>query len=225
MKETIYHGSDHIIEMPEYGLGSLKNDYGRGFYCTKSLELAKEWACGRGNSGYANEYELEMDGLTIFNLNEEPYNILNWLAVLTKYRTYWQNSSISADAKKYLQENFCVDLSEADVVIGYRADDSYFTFAQDFVSGAISLEKLKRAMHLGELGEQIVLISKKAFANLKYIGSHEADVDIYYNKKMERDGRARKEYRQEKRLAFDIGELYMLDIMREGIHNGDPRIR
>ena len=87
MKEIVYHGSDHIIEKPEYGLGVSTNDYGRGFYCTKSLELAKEWACGKGTNGYANKYELDLDGLKMINLNQEPYNILNWLAVLTKHRT------------------------------------------------------------------------------------------------------------------------------------------
>lgn len=39
----------------------------------------------------------------------------------------------------------------------------YFSFAQDFVAGVISLEKLSEAMRLGKLGEQIVLKSPKAF--------------------------------------------------------------
>lgn len=225
MKEKIYHGSDHIIEKPKFGLGSTMNDYGRGFYCTRSMELAKEWACGKGNNGFANEYELEWDGLRVLNLNEEPYNILNWLAVLTKHRTYWQNSSISSEAKEYLQENFYVDITGYDIVVGYRADDSYFTFAQDFVAGTISLEKLRRAMHLGELGEQVVLISKRAFSQLEYVGNEEADVDIYYNKKIDRDMKARHEYRQDKRLQSEVNELYMLDIMRERITNGDSRLR
>ncbi|MCR5655968.1 MAG: DUF3990 domain-containing protein [Butyrivibrio sp.] len=225
MKETIYHGSDHIIENPEYGLGALTNDYGRGFYCTKSPELAKEWACGRGTNGVANKYELDMAGLKVINLNGEPYNILNWLAVLTKHRTYWQNSSISAEAKAYLHDNFYVDISGADVVIGYRADDSYFSFAQDFVSGAISLQKLKRAMYLGELGEQIVLISKKAFKNLKYVGYENADAETYFTMKNDRDGRARKAYREDKKTGVDLDELYMIDIMRGHIKNGDPSLQ
>ena len=35
MKKTIYHGSDHIIEKPQYGYGKPYNDYGVGFYCTE----------------------------------------------------------------------------------------------------------------------------------------------------------------------------------------------
>ena len=29
---TLYHGSDHIVEMPVFGEGKSYNDYGRGFY-------------------------------------------------------------------------------------------------------------------------------------------------------------------------------------------------
>ena len=44
MVKTLYHGSKDIIEHPRYGAGKPYNDYGRGFYCTESLDLAKEWA-------------------------------------------------------------------------------------------------------------------------------------------------------------------------------------
>ena len=83
-----------------------------------------------------------MDGLEILNLNSPEYNILNWLAILADNRTYWQNGSISEQAKKYIKDNFLPDISGFDVIIGYRADDSYFSFAQDFVAGVISLQKL-----------------------------------------------------------------------------------
>ena len=41
---TVYHGSDKIIEKPEYGKGHMYNDYGVGFYLTKEKDLAGEWA-------------------------------------------------------------------------------------------------------------------------------------------------------------------------------------
>ena len=56
----IYHGSNKIIEKPAFGLGKIHNDYGQGFYCTESIELAKEWACDRMRDGYANAYELDI---------------------------------------------------------------------------------------------------------------------------------------------------------------------
>ena len=38
----LYHGSEFIVEKPEFGKGARHNDYGRGFYCTENPELARE---------------------------------------------------------------------------------------------------------------------------------------------------------------------------------------
>ena len=40
MKKILYHGSQVIVEKPEYGKGARNNDYGKGFYCTEEIELA-----------------------------------------------------------------------------------------------------------------------------------------------------------------------------------------
>lgn len=221
----LYHGSEKIIEKPVFGKGNLRNDYGRGFYCTEDEELAKEWACSNGKNGFANKYELSLKGLTILYLNSENYNVLHWLAILTKNRTYWENSTISERAKIYLAENFMLDISGYDVIIGYRADDSYFSFARDFVSRTISYRQLSSAMQLGKLGEQVVLVSEKAFKNIKYISNSPADVTIYYAKKKERDKQARKEYRETKHSENLENEIFMLDIIREEMKQNDPRLR
>lgn len=183
----IYHGSQDIIDTPEYGKGKSTNDYGKGFYCTENIELAKEWACSKNEDGYANAYELDMGGLEVLRLNSPSYNVLHWLAILADNRTYWERNSISENAKRYLRDNFLIDISGYDVIIGYRADDSYFTFAKNFVSNAISLQQLQRAMKLGELGEQVVLKSRKAFNHLKFLGAEVAPSSVYYYKKVARD--------------------------------------
>lgn len=221
----LYHGSDHVIEVPIYNGSKRTNDYGYGFYTTESLELAKEWACSDNKDGFANSYEADLEGLRVLNLNAPDYNILNWLAVLTHYRSYWQNGSIAEDAKDYLQKHFFIDPTPYDVIIGYRADDSYFTFAQDFVSNTIPLSKLSEAMRLGKLGEQVVFKSKTSFSRIHFTGAEPASAVIYYEKKVTRDRNARREYRKTKKSDDTIHGLYMLDIMREGIINGDPRLR
>lgn len=68
---VIYHGSPQIVEHPVFGTGKPYNDYGQGFYCTKSPELAKEWAVDQEREGFANIYELDMKGLKLLNLNDE----------------------------------------------------------------------------------------------------------------------------------------------------------
>lgn len=221
---TLYHGSENIIEVPEFGKGARSNDYGRGFYCTENIELAREWACAKNKNGYVNIYEFDLMELKVLNLNDGQYHILNWLAILADNRTYWQRGSIAEEAKEYIKTHFLVDVSPYDVIIGYRADDSYFSFAQDFVAGVISLEKLSEAMRLGKLGEQIVLKSEKAFEQIRYIRSEIVDREIYYVRKNEREREARKEYRMSKLQKDTINQLYMIDIMREGMENDDARL-
>ena len=221
----VYHGSDHVIEAPAFHVGKRTNDYGYGFYTTENSDLAREWACSKNTSGFANRYELDLNGLSILNLNSPEFNILNWLAILTHYRSYWQNGSIAEEAKTYLQDHFFISPEDYDIIIGYRADDSYFSFAQDFVAGAISLQKLSEAMRLGKLGEQVVLKSEKAYTQIHFLDAERVEAEVWYDKKINRDRAARREYRNSRRVTDNIGELYILDIMREGITNGDPRLR
>ncbi len=220
----IYHGSENIIYNPVFGHGTAANDYGRGFYCTEDPELSKEWACKRNKNGFANCYELDTKGLRICNLNGDEYNILNWMALLTKYRGYWQRKSIAEDAKDFLQEKYLIDITGFDVIRGYRADDSYFSFAQDFIMGTISVQKLSEAMRLGGLSEQIVIKSKKAFEQLSFRTYETAEAAIYFNKKETRDLDARRKYQELKPSVNRLDEIYILDIMRGNVSDEELRI-
>ena len=133
-----YHGSSEIIEQPRFGYGKRYNDYGLGFYCTDSLEMAKEWGVSLNRSGFANCYELECDGLQILDLNGSQFCILHWLAVLLENRDFDVPSGLALEAKEYILANFAVNYQAYDAIVGYRADDSYFSFAQDFLNGTIS---------------------------------------------------------------------------------------
>lgn len=209
----VYHGSENIITKPIYDFRNNSNDYGAGFYTTAHKKLAGEWACRKNNDGFINRYELDTSGLKICRLNSDEYSILNWLALLTRYRGYWQKHSIAEEAKNYLQEMFLVDVSSFDIVVGYRADDSYFSFAQDFISGVISLECLSIAMRLGDLGEQTVIKSDRAFDHISYIDSESAFAELYFQKKTGRDLAARRRYAElKKEMRYD--ETFMIDIIR-----------
>ncbi|MCI6229102.1 MAG: DUF3990 domain-containing protein [Clostridiales bacterium] len=222
----IFHGSENRIEKPEYGKGKPYNDYGLGFYCTEDIEMAKEWSCGEDHDGFANEYTLDITGLKVLNLNAPEYTILHWLAVLLKNRTFRLTNPIAKDAKEYLLEHFPVNTEDYDIIIGYRADDSYFSFAEDFLNNAISVRKLEKAMRLGNLGEQVVLVSRAAFDALKFVSAEEADRSMYYVLKMKRDKAARAEYLgSDRKPSYGLDELYMLDIMRQGVKADDPRLR
>ena len=222
----LYHGSDKIVEHPELGKGSAKNDYGQGFYCTAHFELACEWASkNEAVNGYANEYVLNLSDLKVLDLSDPAYNILNWITLLIQNRTFESTAPISEQAKQYLLANFNVDVSGYDVIKGYRADDSYFSFARDFVNNTISVQQLAKAMKLGKLGIQYMLRTEKAFANLTYVGAQEVDSTVYHAKYRKRDLKAKSDYKKSKvNLTIDSNELYVLDIIRGGIKNGDPRL-
>lgn len=149
MKEiTVYHGSPKIIESPAFGVGNPNNDYGLGFYCTESMELAKEWACSNDSDGFANQYKLNLTELSVLSLTGGSYHILNWLFVLLENRKFRIGSEIAKQAQAYIFENFTVDYEHYDIIKGYRADDSYFAFASAFLNNTISLQQLEQAMVL-----------------------------------------------------------------------------
>ncbi len=219
---TIYHGSKQIVEVPTFGLGRKNNDFGLGFYCTESNDLAKEWAVSSLGDGFSNRYTLDTEYLNTLNLNSPNYSILNWIAVLVEHRLFSIKTPIARRAKQYLIEHFGINVNAFDLIVGYRADDSYFDFAEAFLNNAITVEQLSRAMRLGKLGEQIVLKSQFAFSKIQYEGFEVAEKDRYYVLRKARDDDANQTY-------LDIQEeevdgLYMQDILRGGITNDDPRI-
>ena len=223
-KLVLYHGSPEIIEKPIYGKGKAYNDYGKGFYCTENLELAKEWACTEGVDGYANQYEIETDNLRILNLSADEYTILHWQALLMTYRKLRLSTPVMKRGAEWLKEHFLVDIDDYDAIIGYRADDSYFSFARAFVNNEIPLGQLSHAMRLGKLGEQFVLKSPKAFESTKFVSYKSADNTVYYARRKVRDDEARAGFFAELEKE-DIDGLYMRDIIREEVKADDPRLR
>ena len=118
--------------------------------------------------------------------------------------------------REWLIEHFLPDTEGYDAIIGYRADDSYFSYAQSFLSNTISISTLKRAIMLGNLGKQFVLISEKAYENIKFIKSVNVDKNIYHEKYIVRDKNARMKYSElVKKQCFNKGDIFILDMLRE----------
>ena len=225
-KIILLHGTDHIIEVPDINIGNEHNDYGKGFYCTKAEEMAKEWACKQNTDGFVNSYELNTDGLKILDLTDGQHTVLNWIAILLKYRTFILSSEIAIDARDFIIEHYSVNIGDYDVVVGYRADDSYFQYAESFVSNGLPLRSLNKALRLGKLGEQTVLVSQKAFDQIKFIDAAPVSKDEYYPKFIDRDSSARKAFKQEiKKSKVYRDDIFVLDILREEMQNNDPRIQ
>ena len=218
----LYHGSQFIIEKPGYRKGKAHNDYGYGFYCTEYPDLAREWSVDISHDGYINCYELDTTELTMLDLNQ--YGTLTWLSILLENRIFDLNTPLSREAANYIENEFGIDYSGYDLIKGYRADDCYFSFAYDFINGAISLEQLSEAMHLGELGNQIVLKSRNSFDKIKLISTEEVKKEIWLPKKEARNFKAKKAYHSIDK-KYIKGDLYILRILDEEIKRDDARLR
>lgn len=220
----LWHGSQKIIKAPQLGLGKVHNDYGQGFYCTENLDLAKEWACSRDVDGFANRYELDMTDLNILDLLSPQYSVMHWIALLIEHRSFRKDTAVAVGACEYLHDHFLPDTEAYDVIRGWRADDSYFSYARAFVNNTITVEQLSRSMRLGNLGEQIMLKSERAFKSIRFAGFDRAPQALYGPLAKERDEVARAQYRE--LLAENPFEgIRIVDIIREGMTGDDPRLQ
>ncbi len=221
----LYHGSKDIIKNPQYAFGKPYNDYGQGFYCTEDIDLAREWSVDLNRDGFVNIYDFNETGLNIIDLTSKEYCVLHWITILLQNRRFALETPLAREAYSYLTKNFSINLENADAIFGYRADDSYFSYAQDFVNGEISVSKLSEAMHLGDLGCQLMIKSETAFNRLTYVGCEGVSASEWYSKKMTRDRLARRAYLNTNRSEYVRGELYMVRIIDEEVRPDDPRLR
>ncbi len=210
----IFHGSEKTIEKPLYGLGNPKNDYGLGFYCTESKELAKEWACQKNKDGFANCYELDTTNLSILDLSASNFSILHWLSILMQNRVFSPKSPLGKRNLVFLTSHYQINYEDYDIIKGYRANDSYFSFASDFLENIIPIQSLATSMKLGSLGIQIVLKSKKGFESLVFTGKEKADCKTYFPKYINRDTDARKSYLENLQNQKPEDSIYLIDIIR-----------
>lgn len=198
MREMIlYHGTADCVIHPTYGLGDEKHDYGKGFYLTESIDLAKEWAVCRPSesNGWVHQFVIDTDGLHI--LDFEKYDVLTWLAELMKHRDAADSKRYRMLAQKFIAK-YGLDTSAYDIIRGWRANASYFYIAKEFVRDNIDLDILPELLSLGGLGIQYCIKSELAFSRLKEIEEAVIAVDYaeFNERYNQRDITARQKMRE-----------------------------
>lgn len=215
---NIYHGSKKIIEKPLVRGSGEHNDYGPAFYVTPHFEMAKMWACKNGTIGVVNKYQINegsFEKLKVLDLTDKTkYSILNWIAILMHFKNLDYNTKQVYSYFLDWLSKYYIDVSNYDVVIGYRADDAYFEFPLKFLKNNISIEDLEEIYLLGNLGIQYTFISERAIKLLKFKKAIECEksyIGEYYKiVKIAID-----EYRAKTNKPIDIHKKYILDLMRE----------
>lgn len=196
-KIFLYHGSPNKVVVPQFGFGEGKHDYGKGFYLTENIELAKEWAVCRPDetNGWVHKYELDTTDLKVLDFQEQ--NILSWLAELMKHRDASDSRRYKVLSQKFIAE-YGIDTSEYDVIKGWRANASYFYIAKEFVRDNIDIEILEELLSLGGLGIQYCIKSELAYSKLTEVedGLISVDYSEFNEKYNERDIIARKRMRE-----------------------------
>lgn len=195
-KIILYHGSPNKIVVPKYGYGESKHDYGKGFYLTENVELAKEWAVCRPDeaSGWVHKFEFDITGLKV--LDFQAYNVLSWLAELMKHRDASDSRRYKVLSKKFI-DKYGLDTSGYDVIKGWRANASYFYIAKEFVRDNIDIEILEELLSLDGLGIQYCIKTEIAYTQLVEIENEllKVDFDKFNYRYNERDINARKKMR------------------------------
>ena len=196
-KIILFHGTPNEIVNPQYGLGDEKHDYGKGFYLTEDIELAKEWAVCRPDetNGWVHKYELDIEGLKV--LDFQQMNVLSWLAELMKHRDAADTKRYRVLAKKFIAK-YGIDTTGYDVIKGWRADASYFYIAKEFVKDNIDVDILEELLSLGGLGIQYCIKTEKAYAHLFEVKEELVSIEYaeFNEKYNERDVTARQKMRQ-----------------------------
>ena len=211
---TLYHGSDKIIEKPLYGFGRSDCDYGSGFYLCDDYDMASIWAEQGKEGGYVNSYKLDMTNLRVLYLNHATKeDALTWISILCAHRIDAYTKATQGPIIEALTKRFEPDLSFYDLIIGYRADDSYYQYTAGFLEGTLPLELLLKAMKAGSLGLQYVLKSQLAFKEIRFQSASQVRPTERY-KSLSSKANARYEIL---RKEATINMTYVRDILREDI--------
>lgn len=168
----LFHGSDHEVRTPRFGLGKPDNDYGSGFYTTRYRSRAEDWALLYGSDqAIVNCYSIDYSPLSVLNLDD--YGPLAWVAEVVANRGV--SSPIAHEFADELVAKYRVDSSSFDVIVGYRADDCYGEVIESFMTGELTIDEVRRLFYKGELGTQVFIKSPRAFAALRFEGSYTAE--------------------------------------------------
>lgn len=177
---------------PLWGLGDDHHDYGKGFYLSDDIDLAREWAVCRPDqhNGWVHAFRITDPGLTV--LDFQNYGVLAWMAELMKHREAGRSKRFNMLSQKFIAK-YGIDSSGYDIIRGWRANASYFYIVTEFVHDEIDIDVLEDLLMLGGLGIQYCLKSKRAFESVAKVDGYPLPVDfVSYNAKYnERDRLAR----------------------------------
>lgn len=146
MTQTLYHGSNVIVEHPLVNLGRKDLDFGPGFYLTPLYEQASKWAIRiktirRAEQAIVNIYEF---------LQPTECNIKRFEA----YDKDWLNFIVDSRAGKRPWMGY-------DIIAGGVADDRVIDTVEAYINGYADVEHTLRQLVYHKPNYQICILNQK----------------------------------------------------------------
>lgn len=163
----VYHGSSVKIELIDLSKCRIGTDFGQGFYVTKLLEQAKQWAKIRSRhsktDGIVTEFDF-IDG----EISKQICNIKNF----DECNEEWLDFVVENRNSTSLKHNY-------DIVEGPVADDDITEKINEYIDGRIEKKNFLNDLTFRRPNHQICFCSFRSLQLLK----SKCETDKYYNVK------------------------------------------
>lgn len=157
----LYHGSKVGIEGPIRPIGSLVNDFGRGFYLGDEPSQPLTLIC-RGERPTFYTCELNLTGLRVHRFDDG----LDWALFVA-----WNRDMIPEEFRSAYDERFRVLREQNDVLVGRIANDRMFIVLDMFFKNTLSDAALVACLKALNLGCQYCTLTDAACARVKVVDS------------------------------------------------------
>lgn len=153
----VYHGGIAKVENPLVKIGRKNLDFGQGFYVTRRLTQAKEWADRTARQHMecpvVNEYELDIDAIA------ENYRYL----LFESYNSEWLHFIVNC-------RNGNDPSNDYDCIEGGVANDRVIDTVEGFINGTIDEEHALMELSRHQPNNQICILKQNIIDNcLKFI--------------------------------------------------------
>lgn len=145
---TLYHGGVMVIEKPLAKIGRKNLDFGPGFYLTRRLQQAVDWAVKAGRQQMekpvVNEYSLDFESLTKgYKYKVFEHYDSQWLDFIVRCRQGYDPSS------------------DYDCIEGGVANDRVIDTVEGYINGTIDERHALAELSKHQPNNQICLLDQK----------------------------------------------------------------
>ena len=200
----LFHGAKTIINGKiDLKYSKSNNDFGKGFYCGETYEQSVSFISEFENSSvYLLKLQKEDLKYKTYTLNRD------WLMLVAYFRGVLKDITNLRFIEKELTE-----IENLDYIIAPIADNRMFEIISLFIEGIITDEQCIHCLVASNLGNQYVILSKKAVERMEvlerlYISNNERK-EILSTKKAE------------KKINHDKVKLAMIEYKNKGKYIGE----